>query len=145
MAWMAYFFHWFFFFYLDNTFSFIKQINIYLNYPSLNLEVGCHFLLREIFPTQERNPYLLCLLHWQVVSLPLCPLGIPKSHTRHQSFCTSIFLFQDSFFKMTRELGNMYCGMGPLELCSFLFSVWLNGISLSRKGAWKLLFPMIGL
>ena len=28
-----------------------------------------------IFPTQGLNPHLLCLLHWQVVSLPLVPSG----------------------------------------------------------------------
>ena len=31
-------------------------------------EVGCHFLLQGIFPTQESNPRLL---YWQVDSLPL--------------------------------------------------------------------------
>ena len=36
---------------------------------------GCHFLLQEIFPTQELN---LHLLHWQADSLPLSPLGGPK-------------------------------------------------------------------
>ena len=30
---------------------------------------------REIFPTQELNPHLLHLLHWQVNSLPLVPPG----------------------------------------------------------------------
>ena len=36
------------------------------------LEWVCHFLLQGIFPTQELN---LCLLHWQVDSLPLPHLG----------------------------------------------------------------------
>ena len=39
-----------------------------------NTEVGCHFLLQGIFPTQRSNPHLLCLLHWQA-------LGIPTSAT----------------------------------------------------------------
>ena len=30
---------------------------------------------RGIFPTQGSNPHLLCLLHWQVGSLPLAPPG----------------------------------------------------------------------
>ena len=30
-----------------------------------------------IFPTQESNPHLLCLWHWQVVSLPLRSPGKP--------------------------------------------------------------------
>ena len=32
------------------------------------LELGCHFLLQEIFLVWELN---LCLLHWQANSLPL--------------------------------------------------------------------------
>ena len=35
----------------------------------------CHFLLQRIFLTQESNPHLLCLLHWQADSSPLCHLG----------------------------------------------------------------------
>ena len=38
---------------------------------------GLHFLLQGIFLTQGSNPHLLCLLHWQVVSLPLAPPGKP--------------------------------------------------------------------
>jgi len=32
----------------------------------------------RIFPTQESNPHLLCLLHWKVDSLPLMLPGKPK-------------------------------------------------------------------
>ena len=39
---------------------------------------GCHALLQGIFPTEGSNPDLLCLLHWQVCSLPLAPSGKPK-------------------------------------------------------------------
>ena len=41
------------------------------DFPGKNTGVGCHFLLQGIFPTQESKPSLLCLLHWQVNSLPL--------------------------------------------------------------------------
>ena len=44
--------------------------------------LGCHFLLQGIFPTQGSNPCLLCLLHWQVGSLPLVPPGKPGSYGR---------------------------------------------------------------
>ena len=37
--------------------------------------MGCHFLLQGIFPTQESNLCLLCLLHCQAGSLPLAPPG----------------------------------------------------------------------
>ena len=41
--------------------------------PGKNTGVGCHTLLQGIFPTKGLNLHLLCLLHWQVVSLPLAP------------------------------------------------------------------------
>ena len=45
--------------------------------PDKNTGVGCHALLREIFPTQGSNPGLFCLLHWQMDSLPLAPAEKP--------------------------------------------------------------------
>ena len=45
------------------------------NFPSKNTGLGCHFLLQGIFLTQELNPLLLCLPHWQADSLPLYHLG----------------------------------------------------------------------
>ena len=45
--------------------------------PGKNTRVGCHVFLQGIFPSS-----LLCLLHWQVDSLPLVPPGKPlyKTH-----------------------------------------------------------------
>ena len=43
------------------------------DFPGKITRVGCHFLLLGIFPTQGSNSHLLCLLHWQVDSLPLLP------------------------------------------------------------------------
>ena len=45
--------------------------------PVKNTGVGCHALLQGIFPTQKSNPGLLCLLYWQVSSLPLASFGKP--------------------------------------------------------------------
>ena len=39
------------------------------------MEVGCHFLLQEIFPTQELDLHLLDLLHRQADLLSLSHLG----------------------------------------------------------------------
>ena len=39
---------------------------------------GCNFLLQGIFVTPGSNPCLLCLLHWQMGSLPLTPPGKPR-------------------------------------------------------------------
>ena len=45
--------------------------------------MGCYALLQGIFPTQELNPHLLCLLHWQAGSLPLVPPRKPyQPHTQ---------------------------------------------------------------
>ena len=38
----------------------------------MDTRVGCHFLLKGIFPTRGSN---LQLLHWQADSLPLSHLG----------------------------------------------------------------------
>ena len=50
--------------------------------PGKNTGVGCLALLQGIFPTQKTNLHLLCLLQWQVSSLPLLPPGNP-----HVSLC----------------------------------------------------------
>ena len=50
--------------------------------PGKNTGVGCHALLQGIFPTQESNQCLLCLLHWQAGSSALGPFGKPsRIHT----------------------------------------------------------------
>ena len=48
------------------------------DFPSKNTGEGCHFLLQEVYLTQESNPGLLHLLPWQVFSLPLHHFGSPK-------------------------------------------------------------------
>ena len=47
------------------------------NSSGKNTGVGCLSLLQGIFLTQGSNPRLLGLLHWQVESLLLDPLGKP--------------------------------------------------------------------
>ena len=53
------------------------------DFPSKNTGVGCYFHLKGVFLTQELNSHLLCLLHWQVGSLPLSHLGSPLETTTH--------------------------------------------------------------
>ena len=53
--------------------------------------MGYHFLLQVILLTQESKPHLLCLLHWQLSSLPLSHLGspyrpIPLTNTNHVKY-----------------------------------------------------------
>jgi len=44
------------------------QVPLSMGFPGNNTGVGCHFLFQRTFPTQELNPSLLCLLHWEVDS-----------------------------------------------------------------------------
>ena len=46
-----------------------------MGFSRQNTGVGCHTLLQSIFPSQESKLCLLCLLYWQVGSLPLVPPG----------------------------------------------------------------------
>ena len=48
------------------------------DFPGKDTGKGCHFLLQELFSAQGSNPHFLCLLHWQMGSLPLGPPGKPS-------------------------------------------------------------------
>ena len=60
------------------------QTPVSLGFSGKNTGVGCRALLQGLFPTQELN---LCLLHWQVGSLPLAPPGKPGQKAK----CVFIF------------------------------------------------------
>ena len=60
-----------------------------------NNQVGCHFLLQGIFPTQGLNLHLLCLLPWQVGCLPLSPLSLSFSSVRFSSVSQSCLTLCD--------------------------------------------------
>ena len=83
-----------------------------------NTGVGCLFLLQGIFSTQGSNPCLLCLLHWQVGSLPLAPPGkflrdIRLVHMLH-GFC---FIFHDCIGWTLEKLRNKIPKYKWLRLC----------------------------
>ena len=46
-----------------------------------------HALLQGIFLTPGLNPGLLCLLHWQMDSLPLAPPGKPSYVVANSIIC----------------------------------------------------------
>ena len=52
---------------------------------------GCHFLLQGNFLTQGLSMILLCLLHWQVGSLP-------RRHQESPKYSRSLFDFSSPFF-----------------------------------------------
>ena len=59
----------------------VRQVLLSKEFSSKNIEVGCHFLLQEIFLIQRSRPHRFYFLHWQVDSLPLCHLGSPYINT----------------------------------------------------------------
>ena len=59
------------------------------NFPSKNTRVRFHSLLQGIFLTQGSNPCLLCLLHWQVNSLPTHLSGKPTNKVEDLSTVTA--------------------------------------------------------
>ena len=59
----------------------VFQAPLPMEFPRQEYWNGFHFLLQGIFLTQESNPCLLCLLHWQMDSLPLSHLGSPTMYT----------------------------------------------------------------
>ena len=71
-----------------------------------NIGVSCHAFLQGIFPTQEWNPHLLCLLHWQVDSLPLSHLGNPESFliVLNRFQCLLFFFFIFGFVSLSASL-----------------------------------------
>ena len=68
------------------------------------------FLLQGIVSVQGLNPYLLPLLHWQVISLPLNQLGCPLTHI---SMCKNICKYVSLAFE--------WLSLNSSKVNSFLF------------------------
>ena len=63
--------------------------------PGKNTGVGCRDLLQGIFLTYGWNPRLLCLLNWQLGSLPLVPPDIYGSSFQYMKAIPN-YLFNKS-------------------------------------------------
>ena len=78
--------------------------------PHKNTGVSCHAFLQGIFPTQVSNPHLLCLLHWQVGSLPLGPPGKLALHIKYfiiiVKFCKLLILMLEKYLDFCIHLLN---------------------------------------
>ena len=74
---------------LATSWTIVSQAPLFMNFPGKNPEVGCHFLLQEIFTAQGLNR---CLLHWQADSLPLSHQRSPLvKYTSYQFYHLSMF------------------------------------------------------
>ena len=91
------------------------------DFPGKNAGVGHHFLLQGIFLTQESN---LCLLHWQVNSLPLSHQASParmiqtgfiQSMAEKSAALTSPGSLPKRLITRphTNVLNQNFCGWGP--------------------------------
>ena len=86
------------------------------NFPGKNTGVGCHAGLQGIFPAQGLSPGLLCLLRWQVGSLPLAPRGKPMDLE-----CTQLNLkpFTSCLFSVP-SVSYITCCCSVTQLCPTL-------------------------
>ena len=82
-----------------------------------NTGLGRHALLQWFFPTQGSNPYLLHLLHWQLVSLQLEPRGKPS--------CLTLVLLGDR--EKSKVAENWIC-------------TWHPGMRTEESSSWPLLY-----
>ena len=94
-------------------------------FPSKNTGVGHHTLFQGIFPTHGSNPCLLCLLHWQVGSLPLSHEGGPSSiiFSHNIKIITTVFTPIDTRVGQKRGCFSIKCPQDPtiklsLSVCS---------------------------
>ena len=63
----------------------LHQALLFMGFPRQEYWVGCHSLLEGFFLTQESNPHLLYLLHWQAYSLTLSHLGSLENAYKRQN------------------------------------------------------------
>ena len=71
------------------------------DFPGKNTGMGCHSLLRGIFPTPGLKP---CLPHWQEGSLPLSHQGSPSVSLISESSFISRFCFAGAYFRFFSNL-----------------------------------------
>ena len=96
------------------------RLHCLLDSPGKNTGEGCQAFLQGIFLTQGWKPRFLCLLQWQLGSLPLAPPWKPYfalyliKQTQSSNNC-----LQDKQVKVVYILGLSIYG------CVFLFSPYL--------------------
>ena len=94
-------------------------------FPGKNTGGGCHFLLQGIFLTQGSN---LCLLHWQVDSLPLS----------HQRSLNNIFTAAAKSLQSCPTLCDPIDGSPPgSSVPGILQARTLEWVAISFSNAWK--------
>ena len=83
------------------------QTPLSMGFSRQNIGGSCCALLQGIFPTQGSSLYLLCLLHWQVVSLPLASPGNVYMYLYYVHVCVCLYsctLFQKRIFDLYKSV-----------------------------------------
>ena len=95
--------------------------------PGKNTGVGCHTLSEGIFPTQGSNPCILCLLYWQVCSLPLGPPGKPTyKFILFSSVLFSHSVMSHSLWPHGLQNTRLPCPSPTPRACSYPSSRWCH-------------------
>ena len=98
------------------------------NFPGKNTGADCHFLLQGIFSTQGSNLHLLCLLHWQVCSLPLVP---PGKHILSVSYNLLYLLAYNLEIIVSKGMPPLVVEHMPNYL--FINFIWMSNMHLKLK------------
>ena len=91
--------------------------------PSKDTGVGCQAHPQRIFPNQESNPGFLCLLHWQMGSLPLAPLGKPICMYTYMYF---YFLQLSLILKTPSGISVISFNYTPILKCSLYLCICIT-------------------
>ena len=95
------------------------QVPLSMGFPGKNTRAGCHFLFQGIFPTQG---LILCLLHWQIDSLPLSHQGSPV--------CTYTIIVWKLCVYMSVAINQLYYSLLCIEFL-ILNSLYIQKIKLT--------------
>ena len=99
------------------------QAPLSVGFKDKHTGAGCHFLFQGIFLTQDSNPCLLCLLHWQADCLPIVPPGKPLNEN------WAVFYFW--FSHLDKSL--TFSAIALIQCFSFSLSLSLSFIIISTQ------------
>ena len=94
------------------------------DFQGKDTRVGSNFLLQGIFMNQEWNPHLLCLLHWQVGSLPLVP---PRKPLLLSYMLTFHWPKKVTWLSLVSSSGVLHPALGDRVLQVYMAKMWRTG------------------
>ena len=104
------------------------------NFPGKNIGVACHFLLQGIFLTQESNPYLWSLLHWQAVFTTEPPGKPHYKMTANALYISASYILLNIIFPETNILLRSSCVL-PFAYSSHLVLDDMTTKTMSLRGS----------